>query len=125
MPSLREVEEVDPTEVTSVAAAAEDQTTSSASAPPSNPADDSTLGNTIKSVRREDDSTVPPDEMAFTHPPHFSAGNPLHRNLRDFDQSLRCEICYELYNIPVSLVPCLHTFCSHCIRTHLRDTMKG
>ena len=47
MPSLREVEEVDPTEVTSVAAA-EDQTTSSASAPPSNPADDSTLGNVIK-----------------------------------------------------------------------------
>jgi len=134
MPSLKEVEELDPTtEATAsvTGAPTADQNDQKqllpASAPPSNPADDATLedDDKIEAVRREDESTVPPDEMAFTHPPHFSAGNPLHRDLRDLDQSLRCEICYELYNIPVSLVPCLHTFCSHCIRTHLRDTMIG
>ncbi|EJK57199.1 hypothetical protein THAOC_22785, partial [Thalassiosira oceanica] len=135
MPSLKEVEELDPTteataSVTGAPAAADQNDQKQllpASAPPSNPADDATLedDDKIEAVRREDESTVPPDEMAFTHPPHFSACNPLHRDLRDLDQSLRCEICYELYNIPVSLVPCLHTFCSHCIRTHLRDTMIG
>ena len=125
MPSLKEVEELDPSEA-SVPGVPADHKKLSASAEPNNPAEDSsTSDEKVAAIRREDESTVPPDEMAFTHPPHFSKGNPLHRDLRDFDQSLRCEICYELYNIPVSLVPCLHTFCSHCIRTHLRDTMIG
>ncbi|GKY93725.1 hypothetical protein MPSEU_000339600 [Mayamaea pseudoterrestris] len=39
--------------------------------------------------------------------------------LCDFEEHLRCEICREFFNVPVSLVACKHTFCSVCIRTHL------
>jgi hypothetical protein len=48
----------------------------------------------------------------------FNKAIPLGRNLQLFEDELRCEICCEFYNIPVSL-NCGHVFCSLCIRNHL------
>ena len=76
-------------------------------------------------IQHESPTQVPTDETSFTHPPHFSSTNPFHRNLSTLDLSMRCTICYEVLNVPVSLVPCLHNFCSLCIRSHLRTTYTG
>ncbi|KAG6874048.1 hypothetical protein C0995_006905 [Termitomyces sp. Mi166 len=38
--------------------------------------------------------------------------------LRELDASLRCNICHELYDGPVSL-NCGHSFCSYCVRVSL------
>ncbi|KAL7495145.1 hypothetical protein ACHAWT_006206 [Skeletonema menzelii] len=67
-------------------------------------------------VHHEQSIPTPTDETIFTHPPHFTSTNPFHRALSSFDLSLRCTICYNLYAVPVSLYPCLHTFCSLCVR---------
>ncbi|KAL7457675.1 hypothetical protein ACHAWC_009252, partial [Mediolabrus comicus] len=76
-------------------------------------------------IPKEDPKSIPNDETAFTNTPHFSISNPFHRSLRDLDLSYRCTICYQLYNVPVSLYPCLHSFCSLCIRTNLRSQYTG
>jgi E3 ubiquitin-protein ligase RAD18 len=76
-------------------------------------------------IPKEDPKSIPNDETAFTNTPHFSIKNPFHRSLRDLDLSYRCTICYQLYNVPVSLYPCLHSFCSLCIRTNLRSQYTG
>ena len=76
-------------------------------------------------IQHESPTQVPTDETSFTHPPHFSPANPFHRHLSTLDLSMRCTICYEVLNVPVSLVPCLHNFCSLCIRSHLRTTYTG
>ena len=76
-------------------------------------------------VPKEDPKSIPNDETAFTNTPHFSINNPFHRSLRDLDLSYRCTICYQIYNVPVSLYPCLHSFCSLCIRTNLRSQYTG
>ena len=70
-------------------------------------------------------SAVPSDPSDFVAPPHFSRSDPFHRALSDLDRSLRCPICQELYSTPVTLLPCLHTFCSLCVRSHLRATYTG
>ncbi|KAF5373090.1 hypothetical protein D9758_001564 [Tetrapyrgos nigripes] len=44
--------------------------------------------------------------------------NPQAPGLRDLDSSLRCPICAELFEAPVTL-SCGHCFCSLCIRTSL------
>ncbi|KAL7571382.1 hypothetical protein ACA910_007690 [Epithemia clementina (nom. ined.)] len=48
----------------------------------------------------------------------------LPRRLYDLEQTLRCSICRELFDIPVSLEPCHHSFCSACIRTSLAAAQK-
>lgn len=63
------------------------------------------------------------DEFDFISPPHFSASNPLHKSLKQQDQSYRCSICSELYTTPVAVMPCLHIFCSECIRKHCKFSM--
>lgn len=77
------------------------------------------------SIQPENPDDIPPDESAFTLPPHFSHSNPFHRNLRDLDLSMRCAICSDLYHAPVTLLPCLHNFCSLCIRNHFKATYTG
>jgi hypothetical protein len=64
------------------------------------------------------------DELDFITGPYFSASNPLHSSLKNLDLSYRCTICRELYTNPVAVMPCLHTFCSECIRKHCK-TMMG
>lgn len=81
--------------------------------------------NTNNSIPKEDPKSIPNDETAFTITPHFSTSNPFHRSLHDLDLSYRCTICYQLYNVPVSLYPCLHSFCSLCIRTNLKSQYTG
>ncbi|KAL9189539.1 hypothetical protein ACHAXT_009214 [Thalassiosira profunda] len=76
-------------------------------------------------VEREDPANVPDDETAFLVGPHFSGKNPFHRDLSEFDLSMRCPICKELFNAPVSLYPCLHSFCSLCVRDHLKREYTG
>lgn len=76
-------------------------------------------------IPQEDPKSIPNDETAFTITPHFSTSNPFHRSLHDLDLSYRCTICYQLYNVPVSLYPCLHSFCSLCIRTNLKSQYTG
>lgn len=52
-------------------------------------------------------STNIPDPSDFSMP-----------DLRQLDASLRCTICGELYDAPISLA-CGHCFCSLCIREHI------
>ena len=77
------------------------------------------------SIQPENPDDIPPDESAFTLPPHFRQSNPFHRNMRDLDLSMRCAICSDLYHAPVTLLPCLHNFCSLCIRNHFKATYTG
>lgn len=37
-------------------------------------------------------------------------------NLRQLEECLRCEICQDLFSIPMIIPACSHTFCSECIR---------
>jgi hypothetical protein len=71
------------------------------------------------------------DEYTWTSGPLSSSTtfnnnsiNPLHTHLRDMEALLRCPICHDFLNIPVSLPPCHHSFCSECIRTSLKACMK-
>ncbi|KAL7487592.1 hypothetical protein ACHAW6_013174 [Cyclotella cf. meneghiniana] len=68
---------------------------------------------------------IPSDEYAFVTPPHFSSSNPLHKSLFSLDASFRCSICGEIYVAPVAVLPCLHTFCSECVRRHCKWGMGG
>ena len=70
-------------------------------------------------------ANVPDDQTAFLVAPHFSRNNPFHRDLSAFDLSMRCSICKDLFQSPVSLMPCLHNFCSLCVRDHLKSTYTG
>eukprot|EP00978_Attheya_sp_CCMP212_P016937 scaffold44779_cov38-Attheya_sp.AAC.1 len=65
------------------------------------------------------------DEYVWTSPP-LTATNPLHLGLRELEASLRCPICQDLFQIPVSFAKtCSHSFCSECIRTCLANGMKS
>ncbi|KDR81862.1 hypothetical protein GALMADRAFT_135257 [Galerina marginata CBS 339.88] len=57
-----------------------------------------------------------PDPTDF--PPHGKAPG-----LRTLDASLRCDICGELYDAPVT-ISCGHCFCSNCIRTSLASKQE-
>jgi hypothetical protein len=76
-------------------------------------------------IARENPNDIPPDESAFLIEPHFSRHNPLHRNLSNLDLAMRCAICSELYHAPVTLIPCMHAFCSLCVRNHFKSTLTG
>jgi hypothetical protein len=66
----------------------------------------------------DDDSA----DVWITRPP-FSASNALHRGLYALEQKLRCDVCQELFKVPVTLRQCGHTFCNHCIQRHA-ETVK-
>ena len=76
-------------------------------------------------IARENPNDIPPDESAFLIEPHFSRHNPFHRNLSNLDLAMRCAICSELYHAPVTLIPCMHAFCSLCVRNHFKSTLTG
>ena len=42
-----------------------------------------------------------------------------------FERSLRCDICSELYERPVQVSGCAHTFCETCIRGALDRSTKA
>ncbi|KZT52460.1 hypothetical protein CALCODRAFT_487103 [Calocera cornea HHB12733] len=44
--------------------------------------------------------------------------------LRTLDRTLRCPICKDLFNAPVLLATCGHSFCSLCIREALKEGEK-
>ncbi len=49
----------------------------------------------------------------------------LNHKLKNFElDALRCPCCGDFYNIAVTLRPCHHSFCSHCIRNSL-STRNG
>lgn len=102
------------------------QNASSGSKPASNAAPTAAQHAPTKSDREvpiEINLPEPADEFDFVSPPHFSASNPLHTSLKEHDQSYRCTICGELYTTPVAVMPCLHVFCSECIRKHCKFSM--
>lgn len=49
----------------------------------------------------------------------------LYKQLYEMEQSMRCNICHDIYHAPVSIIPCYHTYCSKCIRQHLRTELKN
>lgn len=69
-------------------------------------------------------SEEPDNEDMWKDPP-FSPSNDLHSGLHDFESTLRCGICREFFTIPVSLLPCHHSFCSECIRGFIRKSKIG
>lgn len=64
------------------------------------------------------------DEQVWIRPP-FSAKNTLHSSLCTFEQTFRCPICGELLHVPVSIHPCQHSFCSECIRAHVKSGLAS
>lgn len=64
------------------------------------------------------------DEFVWTAPP-LSASNSLHVKMRAFEHEVRCQICHEFFQNPVSVMPCLHSFCSECIRSCFKESLKG
>ena len=124
MPSLKEVNAGDP----AVAAAVPhvvSSTSDGSNDAPTVAAPDAQKMPPAPKVEREDPANVPDDETAFLVGPHFSGRNPFHRDVSEFDLSMRCPICKELFNAPVSLYPCLHSFCSLCVRDHLKREYTG
>ena len=93
--------------------------------PPPPPPAAAAAAATQRSIVHEDPSKVPPDEMAFITQPHFQPSNIFHRSLSNLDLSMRCTLCSEFFHCPVTLVPCLHNFCSLCIRQFLKSTYTG
>mmetsp|Transcript_8027 Transcript_8027/g.17885 ORF Transcript_8027/g.17885 Transcript_8027/m.17885 type:complete len:510 (+) Transcript_8027:1509-3038(+) len=106
-------------------AAKNDVACSSADAAPDNATAHPPTQRPHPPILKEDPATVPPDELSFLHPPHFSPTNPFHVDLRQLDHSMRCLICGELFHAPVSVLPCLHTFCSECVRGSCKAQMAG
>jgi len=51
----------------------------------------------------------------------MAAAFDLEAHVRDM---IQCSICLEDFNDPKSL-PCLHTFCLECLRSHCRDKLPG
>ena len=51
--------------------------------------------------------------------------DPLHVGLRDLEVTIRCRICHDFYHAPVSILPCYHTYCSECIRSHFKAGLKS
>ena len=146
MPSLKEVDTINTTAAAAVVAQQGESSSGGGGLPTHNKNDDSTINgaptavakktatntltqqqpSTIKQIiQYEDPTKVPPDETSFTTKPHFSSHNEFHVNLKNFDLSYRCSICYEIFTNPVVLVSCMHNFCSLCIRNHLRTTYTG
>lgn len=64
------------------------------------------------------------DEHTWVQSP-FSPSNALHVALRDWESSARCPICRDFFNIPVSIIPCHHSFCSECIRNSFKAGLKS
>ncbi len=79
--------------------------------------------NSSKGVILDDDDDDD-DEHTWVQPP-FSASNALHVALRDWESSARCPICRDFFNIPVSITPCHHSFCSECIRNSFKAGLKS
>ena len=69
------------------------------------------------------------DEYTWTTAP-LSKDVKLHASLKDFESSLRCPICAQLFSNPVILTStnskgqCEHTFCSECIRSYFAKTRR-
>lgn len=45
--------------------------------------------------------------------------------IENFEKSFRCGICQDLFEAPVSVAECGHTFCSYCIRSNLEFQMSS
>ncbi|CAB9531351.1 Postreplication repair E3 ubiquitin-protein ligase RAD18 [Seminavis robusta] len=62
--------------------------------------------------------------QAWVEGPQFSSSNRLHLGMKALEENMRCNICQELFLVPVSL-PCSHTFCSTCVHVHFKKCMKS
>jgi zinc finger of C3HC4-type, RING/SAP domain len=67
----------------------------------------------------DDDSA----DVWITRPP-FSKSNALHRGLYTLEQQLRCDVCQDLFKVPVTL-RCGHTYCNHCIQKHAEQVKQS
>ena len=79
--------------------------------------DSTTNNNSMDSVMDDDDYP----EM-WTEAP-FSSTSPLHKGLQAMEELMRCNICRDLMKIPVSLIPCHHTFCKHCFEKYAKTSL--
>lgn len=66
----------------------------------------------------------PDNEDLFVTAP-FSSSNALHAGLHDMESTLRCPICHDFFNVPVSIIKCHHSFCSLCIQKHVKEQKMG
>lgn len=71
-----------------------------------------------------DDGVGGDDDDELLPARYFNRENSFHLNLVCFDQSMRCKICKEFMNVPVSL-PCLHSFCSECVRSYFKRKLNS
>jgi E3 ubiquitin-protein ligase CHFR len=37
---------------------------------------------------------------------------------------LTCNICFEIYHKPVSMIPCLHSFCGGCLSDWIKKSKE-
>ncbi|KAL7571396.1 hypothetical protein ACA910_007702 [Epithemia clementina (nom. ined.)] len=45
--------------------------------------------------------------------------------LHSMDEALRCSLCHDIFQIPVSVQPCNHSFCNDCIHRKLGIDIQG
>lgn len=41
--------------------------------------------------------------------------------LHSLEESLKCTICNDIFTVPVSILPCNHSFCNNCIRQKINE----
>ncbi len=65
------------------------------------------------------------EEWVWTSPPLQTTPTDLTKQIINFEKSAtHCPLCHAFFNIPVTLRPCNHVFCSECIRNSLTAVNK-
>jgi hypothetical protein len=45
--------------------------------------------------------------------------------MREMENGMRCDVCGEFMNTPMTVVACQHTYCSMCIRRQITDNKRS
>ena len=79
-------------------------------------------------VANEPSSNSSPSSSTSTSTSTTSSSCPsstLFPSLQSLEFELRCTICREFFDNPVSIQDCGHTFCSYCLRGHAKMQLKA
>lgn len=81
--------------------------------------------DTMMAMMDEDDCAEMWTESAAFSSNAAAASSSLHQGLKTMEELMRCTICSELMKIPVSILPCHHTFCKTCFVDYAKASMSS